>query len=231
MKEIKYKHIPIVAVISLSLFFACTPIRSVSFNETLRQDTVMYSGNANYLGPFYIKVGEPTIEHRMQAKLFSSKEETQDIFSFSICSKEFDCVEADSYFYKKIANTGLLGTKDGGITRVKSQKIYGSIYYNKQEAMSFTVDVGGKGPGKGFLTLPENGIITIEPINKKSTYGKTAYGVGLEFKRNGQTIGGFKQIGELIEVVLKKGETEKMKLILSALAVALVNRSNEIRIL
>jgi hypothetical protein len=229
MKKANSRWVLIIVVI-MQLIYSCSPGKVIYFNNELRQDTVTYAGTASYLGPYYIKLGEPRSERNKQERLLSSKQENQDIMSFVLCGKE-DCAEAESYFYTKTKTPFLVSGENGSVARVKSEKLYGSIRFNKQDTMTFMVDVGGKRPGKGFLTLPDNGIITIEPISKRSTYGKRAYRVGLEFKRNGKAIGGFIQAGEMIEVVLKQDETERMKLVLSALAVSLVNRSNEIRIL
>jgi hypothetical protein len=97
--------------------------------------------------------------------------------------------------------------------------------------MAFMVNLYGRNSGKGFLTLPQNMVIVIQPISKKSNYGKKANSVGLEFKRNDKIIAAFIQEKESIRIVIKNTESGKMQLILTALALSLANRSNETRIL
>jgi hypothetical protein len=219
-----------IVVVMMQILYSCSSPKTIYYNKELQQDTVMYVGTVDNLGPYYIRMNDVKSERKKQERLLTAKQETQDIMSFTLCGKD-TCAEAESYFYTKTKTPFLLGGKNGGATRIESEKLHGSIRYNNADTMNFMVDVGGKRPGKGFLTLSDNGIITIEPISKRSTYGKKPYGVGLEFKRNGKAIGGFIQAGEMIEVVLKRDETEKLKLILSVLAISLVNRSNAIRIL
>ena len=214
----------IVAAITIQLFSSCS-FRSVAFSEPLRKDTVMYTGNLNSPGPFSIRAVDRRAGHLTQKTLLTTKDESQDVYSFSVCGAG-DCVESDAYFYTKTKESRVLNQ-----TRIMAEKMYGTMWFAGRDTMTFMVSVNGRNSGRGFLTLPQNRVIVIQPISKKSNYGKKAYSVGLEFKRDGKIIGAFIQEKESIRIAIKNNESEKMQLVLTALALSLANRSNEIRIL
>jgi hypothetical protein len=213
----------ITAVITIQ-FSSCS-FRSVTFSEALRKDTVMYSGNLNNAGPFYVKPVVRTAGRLTQKTLLTTRDESQDVYSFSVCGVG-DCIESDSYFYTKTKESRVMNQ-----TRIMAEKMYGTMWFAGRDTMAFMVSVDGRNSGKGFLTLPRNMVIVIQPISKKSNYGKKPYSVGLEFKRDGKIIGAFIQEKESIRIAIKTNESEKMQLVLTALALSLANRSNEIRIL
>jgi hypothetical protein len=188
-------------------------------------DTVMYTGNLNSVGPFSVRSVDRRRGHLTQKNLLIKKDESQDVYSFSVCGAG-DCLESDSYFYTKTKESRVLNQ-----TRVMAEKMYGTMWFAGRDTMTFMVSVDGRNSGKGFLSLPRNMVIVIQPISKKSNYGKKAYSVGLEFKRNGKIIGAFIQEKESIRIAIKNNESGKMQLVLTVLALSLANRNNEIRIL
>lgn len=213
-------------------------MRTMTFGKNLGSDTVMYStyidaarvvpGNSLVLGPCFIRLGNTDKVGLRQNNALTVKEETGDVFSFNICRKNI-CAYAESYFYQKTKTT-LVGGKDGGV-RVRGEKIYGQIYLDDQPVRNFEVSRMGRLRGYGFFRLSDDETIRIEPIGRKTNYGKKAYGVGLDYTMNGKTIGGFIQRKGEMTVVLKKGLDDNLGLLLTALSLALINRSNEIIIL
>jgi hypothetical protein len=211
---------------------------TATFTDELKKDTLMYStyinadklipGSNFLLGPYFISLDNTDKVGLRQNNTFSVKEETGDIFQFGICKKNI-CANAESFFYEK-AKTTLVGGKNGG-SRVRAEKIYGQIYLNNQPAMNFEVNRMGRLRGYGFFRISDDQIIRIKPIGKKTNYGKRAYGVGLDFTMDGKTIGGFIQRKGVITVAVKKGLEDNVELLLTALSLALINRSNEIIIL
>ena len=217
--------------------FSCTATKKMRFTGDLTKDTLMYltyldaekliAGHSFLLGPHFISLGNSNTIGLRQNNAFSVKEEVGDVFQFSICRKQV-CADAESYFYEKTKTT-LVGGKSGP-SRVRTEKIYGEVYLDNR-LMNFEVNRRGKLRGYGFFRISDNEVIRISPIGKKTNYGKMAYGVGLHFTMDEKTIGGFIQKKGWITVVVKKGLEDKLELLLAALSIALMNRSNEIIIL
>lgn len=212
-------------------------MKTAALPNALGSDTVMYSasidankvipGHSLVIGPYFISLGNSNRIGLRQNNAFSIKEETGDIFAFTVCRKNL-CAYAESYFYEKTKTT-LVGGKNGGI-RVTGEKIYGQIYFNDQPVINFEVNRMGKLRGYGFCRVSENETIRIKPIGKRTNYGKKPYRVGLNFTIDDKIIGSFVHTKDQITVAVRNGLDENMNLILIALSLALINRSNEIRI-
>jgi hypothetical protein len=227
-----------VAVIIIG-FCSCKSTQVSAHNSNAGADTIMYStyinadnlvsGTSILLGPFLIKLGPLDNNTLRQNSAFSIKRESSDVFQFIICCKNI-CAVAESAFYEK-RKTTLLGGKNEGVMRVKGEKIYGKISTHDKAAMNFEVNRLGRLRGHGFFRISEDEMIRIEPHTKKMNYGKKAYAVGLDFTLDNKTIGGFIQNKKTITVFVNRQVNENIQLLITALSLALINRSNEIIIL
>jgi len=227
---------PLLIVIeTLIILSSCTSPRLLRGNRLERADTLNYStymgpdnlvsGNSIFLGPFLMKLGPLGNNALRQNNTFSIKQESSDVFQFSVCRKNI-CLRAESQFYEK-RKTTLVGGKNG-VARVRTEKIYGQIVGGNEAVMNFEVNRKGRLRGYGFFRVSDDEMVRIKPTNKKTSYGKKAYAVGLDFILNDAIIGSFLQARNTFTVAMRKELDENMQLIIVTLSLALINRSDEI---
>ena len=235
MKRVNLPLLFVLISINLLLLVSCRSFKTVHFSNELKTDTILFSGELNMdsriagvrvLGPYTLNISG-SLSNIKQNKGIAVVNEDSDRIEFMIC-KDGTCANAEGSYYTKTKTTSLdLIGQDNKITRIKAEKIFGSVNYSG-DTPGFEVNIAKGGTGSLNLTL---GLVTIRPINKKSSYGKLPYGVGLEFILDQKVIGSFIQQQEFITIVLKNDLSEKNKMILTAVAVCLMNRSNSVRIL
>jgi hypothetical protein len=221
-------------------FYACRSVSSASFSKDLHRDTVMYvayidarqplSQTYTYMGPYFIQFGESLNDTRRKKTLTSTNAETSDAFKFTICQDSV-CVNAETSMYMKTKTTSLsplsLETNEPS-TKVKDEKLSGLIYIGIEPAKNFQVNILGKKRGHGFFRLSETEIVSIRPIQKNTSYGSQTYAVGLEFTLDNKVVGSFIQANGLLRIAMKNSFNEKQKLLLTALCLSLMNKTNEI---
>lgn len=239
MKITRFLFSCFLALISV-YFFSCRSVNSASFSKDLHQDTIMYvsyidaaqtlSQTYTYMGPYFIQFGESLNDARTKKTLTSTKAETNNAFKFSIC-KDSICVNAETSLYQKTKTTSLSVVSmvtDEPSTFIKDEKLHGLIYIGIEPAKNFQVSIMGKKRGQGFFRLSENEIVSIRPISKKTSYGKQTYAVGLEFTLDNKVIGSFIQANGLLRIAMKKSFDEKQRMLMTALCLSLMNKTNEI---
>ena len=225
----------VVISVNLLLLVSCRSFISVHFSNQLKKDTTSFSGELNMdsriagvrvLGPYTLNISGG-LSNVQQKKGTAVVNVDNNRIEFMIC-KDGTCANAEGSYYTKTKVTSLDAIRPNNkITRIKAEKIFGSVNY-LGDTPGFEVNITKGGTGSLNLTA---GLVTIRPINKKSSYGKLPYGVGLEFVLDKKVIGSFIQQNESITIVLKNELTEKNKMILTAVAVCLMNKSNMIRVL
>jgi len=235
MSRVNLQLLLVVISVNLLLLESCRSFKSVHFSNQLKKDTVSFSGELNMdsriagvrvLGPYTLNISG-SLSNVQQKKWNAVVNEDSDRIKFMIC-KDGTCANAEGAYYTKTKVTSLaVISPDDKVTRIKAEKIFGSVNY-LGDTPGFEVNITKGGTGSLNLTL---GLVTIRPINKKSSYGKLPYGVGLEFILDEKVIGSFIHQREFITIVLKDELSEKNKMILTAVAVCLMNKSNTIRIL
>ena len=235
MRRVNLQLLFVVISFNLLLLVSCRSFKTVRFSNQLKKDTISFSGELNMdsriagvrvLGPYTLNISG-SLSNVKQKKGIAVVNEDSDRIEFMIC-KDGACANAEGSYYTKTKVTSLDAiSPNSKITRVKAEKIFGSVTYSG-DTPGFEVNITKGGTGSLNLTL---GLVTIRPINKKSSYGKLPYGVGLEFLLDQKVIGSFIQQNEFITIVLKNELSEKNKMILTAVAVCLMNKSNAIRIL
>ena len=231
-------HLPLLFVVisvNLLLLVSCRSFKTVHFSNQLKKDTVSFSGELNMdnriagvrvLGPYTLNVSG-SLSNVQQKKGTAVVNVDNNRIEFMIC-KDGTCANAEGSYYMKTKTSSFqLFGPNNKISSVKAQKIFGSVNY-LGDTPGFEVNVAKGGTGSLNLTL---GLVTIRPINKNSKYGKLPYGVGLEFIMDKKVIGSFIQQNESITIVLKNELSEKNKMILTAVAVCLMNKSNMVRII
>jgi len=230
----------ILLILLFASFYSCRSVSSASFSKDLHRDTVMYvayidtrqplSQTYTYMGPYFIQFGESLNDARYKKTLTSTKAESSDAFKFSVCQDSV-CVNAETSMYLKTKTTSLspvsLATNEPA-TIVKDEKLSGLIYIGIEPAKNFQVNIMGKKRGHGFFRLSENEIVSIRPIQKNTSYGRQTYAVGLEFTLDNKVIGSFIQANGLLRIAMKKSFDEKQRLLLTALCLSLMNKTNEI---
>ena len=239
MKSISVALSCLWAFTSLSIY-SCRSVNSASFSKDLHHDTIMYvayidagqtlSQTYTYMGPYFIQFGESLNDARRKQTLTATKAETNNAFKFSIC-KDSICVNAETSLYQKTKTTSLSLVSvvtDEPTTFIKDEKLHGLIYIGIEPAKNFQVNIMGKKRGQGFFRLSENEIVSIRPITKKTTYGKQTYAVGLEFTLDNKVIGSFIQANGLLRIAMKKSFDDKHRMLLTALCLSLMNKTNEI---
>lgn len=221
-------------IIALIAFSSCRTMKNVSFSDALHKDTVSFGGSINVdsriagtriLGPYTISItGEITKASDRTGAVFIN--DANNRMAFTIC-KEGNCATADANYFVRTKKRNFSIISKGPTERILSNKISGSVNY-LGDTPGFDVNITNG--GRGVLNLT-NGLVTIRPITKKSKYGKAAYGVGLEYVMNNEVIGSFIQQDDAISIVLKNNLSEKNKMILTAVSVCLMNKSDMIKIL
>ena len=235
MSRVNLPLLFVVISVNLLLLVSCRSFKTVHFSNELKTDTILFSGELNMdsriagvrvLGPYTLNISG-SLSNVQQKKWNAVVNEDSDRIEFMIC-KDGACANAEGSYFKKTKTSSFqLFGPNSKVSRVKAEKIFGSVSYSG-DTPGFEVDISKGGTGSLNLTL---GLVTIRPINKKSKYGKLPYGVGLEFILDKKVIGSFIQQNESITIVLKNELSEKNKMILTAVAVCLMNKSNTVRII
>lgn len=207
-------------------------MRSASLPKELHSDTIFVKGAMNIdsriagtrvFGPYSITFSG-NVSNSAEKKGTVQFDVSSDQTGFKICT-EGDCANAEARYITRSRKTAGLFIR-GGITKITSEKISGSVSY-LGDTPGFELNVA-KG-GEGFINLT-TGMVRVVPIQRKTRYGKSAYGVGLKYLLNGKVVGAFIQQDEDIAIALNKQLSNKNRIILTAVSLCLMNRSNMVRL-